>query len=130
MTIEAEIRDRLLGDATVVAAVVARIYYGQMPQAASLPAIVFQRVTEERPSAMVSDIGLVAATFQVDCYATDLDAMADLRAAVRARLQRWSDAAADPAVSETFIQDVRDLGLDPDIRAWRGSVDVLVWHAE
>lgn len=130
MSIEATIRGRLLGDATIVAAVVARVYYGELPQAGTLPALRFQRVSENRPSAMGSDVALVEALWQVDVWAAGLDAMADLRDAVRARLQRWRDAAASPAISDCFIEDVRDHGLDADLRAWRGAVDVRIWHAE
>jgi len=130
MTIEAALVARLAADGAVAGLVGARIYWARLPQAATLPAIRLQRVVTTRPSAMGADGGFMESRFQVDVWADDTTQALALRRAVRAALQRWRDAAADPAVQDTFIEDERDHGLDPDLRQERAAVDIVVWHEE
>lgn len=125
MSIEAELRDRLTGDATVGGLVGSRVFYGRLAQNAAMPAVTFIRITTGRESAMGVD-GLASPSFQVDCWADDMDGVQALRDAVRARLQRWRDAASDPVVQDCFIEDEADMGLDPDIFKERARIDIRV----
>lgn len=130
MSIEAALVTRLLADGTVAGIIGTRVYYAVLIQNATLPAVRYQRVTSRRPSVMGVDTGLVETTFQIDCWAATLDGMADLRDACRRAVQRWRDLGASPAISDTFIDDERDHGREHDLEAYRGGLDIRIWHSE
>ncbi len=130
MSIEAALVARLLADGAVSGIIGTRVYYAVLIQNATLPAVRYQRVTSRRPSTMGVDTGLVETTFQVDCWAATLDGMADLRDACRQALQRWQAPAGSPVIHDTFIDDERDHGREHDLEAYRGGLDIRIWHGE
>ena len=69
MTIQSEIYSRLSGYAALTAIVGTRICPIRLPQNTSFPAVTFQIISANRPSAFSSDTGDVQYRIQVDIYA-------------------------------------------------------------
>lgn len=111
MTIESVLYSRLTGFAGLSALVGSRVYPTKLKQDSDLPALVYWRVTAERPAAMARDSGIVFARFQVGSFAKRFDDANDVRAQVRAALKRWSDPGP-PEVLDVFLQSEVDLFED------------------
>jgi len=87
--IENGIVDRLKTDTAVKAIVDARIYSLLAPQNAAKPHITYQRVGTDRDRHLQGPSGLVRGTFQLDCWASTMDAARALADAVRLRLDNF-----------------------------------------
>lgn len=126
---DAALYARLVADAAV-SALTTRVYPVRLPDKAVLPAIRFFRVSTDRPSTMGADAGIAGARYQVDCWAVTQLGMIDLRDKLRQALQRWRDSGGSPVIQDTFIEAERDHGWEPDVQAFRGGIDALIWAEE
>ena len=82
-----------------------RIQPGFLPQAMTLPAITYTRISAFRPSLMGADSGLVRARYQIDCWADTHAAARQLREQVRIAVQRKRGVFAGVTVQDVFIED-------------------------
>ena len=137
MTIEAEIYTRLSGFAGLSALVSTRIYpRGEMPQNVEMPALSYQRISAERPSAMGVDTGLVRARFQFDCWSgvhrDDTEGTFDESRAVfeqvRLALQRWRTTSGT-IVQDTFIVGDQDL-YETESKTFHAVLDAEIIYEE
>ena len=127
--VEEAIKTRLDTFSGLTALVSSRIYYVEMPQDVAYPAVVYQRITTDRPSAMGSDIGIARVRFQVTVYG---DVAIDVRNAaqqVRAALQRWNGTEQGVVILATFMEDEIDQ-KNPDVDIFQRIIDVEVNHRE
>ena len=129
MSIESELYSKIKND-SAVAGITTRIYPVQIPAKTSLPAIRYMRLSTERFSTMGEDAGIAGAAYQIDCWAETQVQAIDLRDKVRIALQRWRDSTSSPVIQDTFIEAERDMGWEDDLKAYRTSVDALVWAEE
>jgi len=94
-----------------------------------VPFLTYRRISATRQSGMGSDIGIVSARFQIDVIALSYAGMRAVMEQARLALQRYRDAASNPEVLETFIQNEQELYEDePDLH--HGVLDVLLHHRE
>ncbi len=127
--VEDAIKSRLDGFTALTDLVSTRIYFVEMPQDVTYPAVVYQRISTDRPSAMGADIGIARARFQVSVFG---DVAIDVRNAaqqVRAALQRWNGTEATVTILETFMQDEQDQ-KNPDVDVFQRLIDVEVNYRE
>ena len=113
MTIETDLFDRLNAQ---VLSVAGRVRPNRLKQKEAYPAISFQRISSERPSAMSIDCGIVFARFQIDVWAERYHGATGARdifdTEVRPALQRWRKTTGTP-IQDTFLETDQDL-RDPD----------------
>lgn len=131
MTIESAIYSRLSGFAGLSALVSTRIYPNVLAQNATLPAVVYQRISAGRISLMGVDAAVLPARFQFTAWATGHTAAAAVRDQVRQALQRWSQTGP-PVVQDTYIEneiDLFDEGDDGTVLA-QLVLDALIWFEE
>jgi hypothetical protein len=133
MTIEALIGERLASDATLTALVGERIYYLSLPDKLKYPCVCFKRISTRRDSyGMTGGAHLSESLFQFDCYAKTPEAMAQVRDAVRARIERYQDKTSTPVVQDCFIENEMDDELEdaqgdgPRLRVFWGELDIMV----
>ena len=122
---------RLEAHAGTAALVAERIYAVRAEQGATPPLIVYQVISETRPSAMGSDTGNVRARVQIDSYAADYDAARALSEQVRAALQRYSATVASVQIDDIQLDD--DSGEDTfedEVELYRVRQDYLIWYRE
>lgn len=97
--IEDALRARLLADADVAALVATRVYPLKLPQGATFPAVVYQRIsTTSDGVAMESPVGPVRSRVQVTAWGVTFSATRQLAEAVMHALHGWSGTAAGESV--------------------------------
>lgn len=132
MSVELEIRTRLVADSAVAALVkvgsVSRIYALFLPQNPTLPAITYQRISGPRIQELNAATEWGRARIQYDCWAdTYLGAQA-LAAAVRRSLNGHVGKLATLKVG-IRLDNERDLYED-ELNIFRISQDYMVVHTE
>lgn len=89
--IEDVLKAALLADAAVAALVGTRVWPARLPQTATLPAVVFQRVaTVPSSPALSNPVGPTRARVQMSCWATTFGGARELGDAVMHALNGWS----------------------------------------
>lgn len=110
----------LLADASVAAVVSTRVYPLELPQDATLPAIVYSDLGGPRAHSLAGDSGIGRARVQVDMYAATLDAANALAVLVRTCI----NAAFGVECPEP--QRIRETELD----RYRLTVDYVLDHGD
>jgi hypothetical protein len=120
---EDSLRAVLLGNAAVVALVIARVYPMQLPEIPTLPAITYQRVaTPDRALTTTSDSKLFKARFLINCWAATYTGARALGAAAVTALSRYQG----PYASD--IQVIEDMdGEDPETSRKRVILGIYLW---
>lgn len=100
------IRAALLDNATVIAAVVDRVHYQQLPQESTLPHVWFSRNSKTEDDMLSDDEGLIIETYSVEIISTTnaedlVDAVADTLAALEGE-------SGDQFVSLVDVTDADD----------------------
>jgi hypothetical protein len=96
--IEDVIYSRLQATSAVTDLVSTRVYPVRRPADASLPLIVFERMSELIPLAMVSDPGNVISRFRFSCQASTPENARTLAAKVKASIGYYADSTTTPVV--------------------------------
>ena len=89
---------RLQATSGVTDMVSTRCYPVRRPADASLPLVVYERVSEVDPPAMVSDPGNVIARFRFSCQADSPENARVLAAAVKAAIAYYASSGTTPVV--------------------------------
>lgn len=126
MSVESALRDRLLSDATIAAAVGERVHPTLAPQGSKPPYIVYTRIGARHEASLAGPSGLARAVYQIDCYAAAPDAAIELGDAVRALLhaQSWSAVGVSYA---PLVETERDLP-DEEARLHRRTLEIALWY--
>lgn len=96
--IEDVIYSRLQATSAVTDLVSTRVYPVRRPADASLPLIVFERMSELVPLAMVADPGNVISRFRFSCQADTPENARTLAAKVKASIGYYADSTTTPVV--------------------------------
>ena len=121
----------LLANAGVAALVGARVYPGVRPQGASLPAVIFNRISGQPGYTMDGPDGSSESRVQVDAYAGSYGATKALARAARLALSGLSGVHHGVTFQGVFMEGARDgfEGESPE-RIFRVSMDFTVWAIE
>lgn len=122
MTIANLVYSKLSGDAGVSALVSARVYPVILPQAPTLPAVSYQRISNTEQNGTSS---LRETRYQVDCWDDDFAGVQSLADAVKAALEEWIDRDQSPGVAMARVIGEFD-DYEPETDLYRVSVDVMV----
>lgn len=114
-----------------------RVYPGALPQDATLPAIVYKRLSSRRLQGAHSNPGIVYATIQVICVGGK-DAAADdvlaLNEQVRLALERYGWSIAGGLIDGVTVYDItigsEAMDYDTELDAHVTSTDYTVVHQE
>ena len=127
MAIEADIFARLTAHAGTTALVGTRVYPSIAPTGATLPHLVYTRITDSAVEAMQDSTGLRTAEFEIACYASSYTATQALTTQVQAALNRYSGTPSVHLIQEIVIESV-DTDYDPDAERHYSDVIVTVWY--
>lgn len=117
--VESAVRSTLLAHAGTSALVSTRVWYDQLPQNPTYPAVTVQQISGERPSAMGDDVGVGRGTIQVDAWAANRSDMKSLAEQTRDAMQRFRGTATNGTViHESLFRSEFPLN-DPEVHAWR-----------
>lgn len=107
----------------------ARITPQPLPQASTVPAVTYARVSTTRQSAMGSDTGDATARVQIDCWADTLLSALNVSEQVRAALQRWNGSAGGVTVTASFLANQITMYEDETLKH-RVMQDYMMWFRE
>lgn len=136
-TIEEALRAILTANAGVTAIVSTRVYPVVIPQAATLPAVAYQRISATREHNLGGPGGLTRVRFQLTMAAATYAAMKALANAVRVALDGYRgtvsgvfvQAALSEGEREQFVGETVQTGAEANM-TYNTQLDVLVWHSE
>lgn len=136
-TIEEALRTVLIGNVGVSALVGTRVYPVVAPQGASLPAVVYQRISANRQHHLQGPSGLTQVRMQFTAIATTYSAMKALANALRQALDGYRNTVSGVFVQavlsagerEQFIGETVQSGAEADM-TYSTQLDMLVWHSE
>lgn len=110
----------LLDDSYVTNVVGQRIYPLRMPQNASLPAVVYQRIGVDPVSSLSGDSYLDRARIQITCWALSYSAAVNLANKIRQSINRSEDIKS----ITVFEMDTED----PETKSYGVISDYLIWN--
>ena len=119
--IEESTRAVLIADGTVSGLIGTRVYPLKMPQPATMPSVVYMRISGPRDVSLDGASGSGRARLRYNCWAETYSGAKTLLEAVRAALDGISGAVA--ATSETDF-------YDDDGEAYVASIDYYIHHTE
>ena len=122
----------LQGVAGITALVSTRVYGDRIPQAATLPCIVVQRIDTPRILTMQSSGAtgdLIHPRFQLDAWATTHASAKAITDAIRATLHGKTGSAGGVTLRAALADNER-VGWEPESQLYRGRSDYIVWHEE
>ena len=105
-----------------------RIYPILLPQEATLPAVVYTRISTPRLYKLEDEF-LPQGRFQFDCYAEEFQEAKEVAADVKAALDLYSGAMGAYTVEMCIIEDEMDT-YEPETGYWRSMVEVVIWYIE
>ena len=131
MTLEQGIRAASIADTDVNALVSGRIYHERMPQKATMPAIVFSRVSTSQNSLLDGVDTLTQARIQFDIYGDTSSSVRDLATKVRALFNGHRGDLGGAAVQFATLDSELDSGFfDGDEERRRIMTDFIFWLHE
>jgi len=139
MIIEAAAYAKLQTVTAVTDLVSTRIYPNHAPQAATMPYIVYNRISQQRIRHMTATAALRETRIQYDCIADDPMEARNVADALIAALDHtsgtWDSGGANQAsISHAYVDnnfaDFDQPQDKSDVGTYRAVVDVVIWHAE
>jgi len=104
-----------------------RVYpMGNLPQAATYPALTYLRVSNPPEYSHDGRGSLVHPRYQLDCWAETSAAVETLNAQVLTALSHWAQLFGQPAIVEEAGAD----GYEPETKLYRSRIDVILWYVE
>jgi hypothetical protein len=119
----------LKANAGLVAIVGTRVYPQNLPQKATLPAVVYKQISGIRPQSMEGADGLNNGRYEFECNALDYLTVKRLSQAVRQALSDFSGVTGSTAVFNASLLAERD-SFDSITLTFRCSLDFQIWHSE
>lgn len=132
MSVETAIWRRLRDDPGVSALVGQRITpvkRGTTDGWEQLPAITYQRISNQRWHDSQGLGGLARPRVQLTCWGSSWSSARSVADAVRRALEGWKDPNADPPVDGVLVQNDLDL-YDEETDTHYVPIDVFVWQRE
>lgn len=129
------LRTFLLSKSAVTDVAGTRVYFGNLPQTPTFPAVVMHLITSESQRHHGNASGLVRSTIQIDCHDDEYQTSENLSEQVRKVTESQTERAwGSETARRAYITGRRDLTeppvdgsqLHPKIR----SLDLAVWHTE
>lgn len=129
MIIEESLVAKLLATAAVTALVGARIEPLVLSQGATLPAIVYQRISGPRVRSHSGPSGLAHPRIQFTCWGSTYLQAKSVAKALRQTFDGFKDLAASPAIGGLFVENDLD-DYEEETQTYQVIVDVIAWHSE
>lgn len=123
----------MLGDANIVALVVARVYPIKIPQGVSMASVVYTRISGQGDYTMQGASGLARPRYQLDAWAPTADAAVALANRVKDRIDGYSGEMGTGAnlvrVQGVFCENERE-SYDDVVQLFSVSRDYFIWNEE
>lgn len=123
MSFEVGLRALLMADSGISGIVGAQIYPVILEEGATLPALVYQRISGPRVQSLDGASGLAVLRIAISCYSTLFATVRDLASKVRVRLNGYRGTLSEgTVVGGALLLDERDIFSEP-VRIFRTDLD-------
>lgn len=132
-TLEQAIYSILHGDTTIVSLVSTRITPLLVAQEMAMPAITYQKVSDERLQTLSGDIGEGRPDYQINCLASSYLGALTLEAAVKSALVNYSGTVDGIVIKQLVYSGSRDMATDATdtkVQIFGRSIDVEFWYED
>lgn len=129
MALEAELRTYTLAGAAVAGLVGTRMHARMLPQAPTLPAIVYQRIDTRRLHDLAGPDGLPRARMQVTCWGSTPAVAYSVASVVRERLDGFKGTWGTLTIGSCLCVGERDLD-DPEASRNAVALDFMIQYEE
>ncbi len=127
--IEDGIADYMENHAGISALVGNRIYPMVLPDEATYPAIVYQKISGLMVASHSGNSGLGNPRFQISCWGETYPVAKALSRQVKLAFHGYKGAMGDITCQAAFVDAELD-DMDQQTKLFRVMIDVLLWHAE
>ena len=128
-SLEKAVRTLLLADATIAAAVGARLYGSRMPQGVQYPAIVIHRISASRVRSLAGPSGYAIVRVQLDVWAVTYEQTKEIGDRIRAVLDGYAGTVEGVQFGNAEPVMEQD-DFDGDVEAYRLIQDWMIGHRE
>ena len=105
------------------------IFPMRAPEGATLPFLVFHKVSAPSIHSKDGDMNLASPHFQITAWAKEYQDAKAVQSAVRAALNGYAGPTLQGVtVPELIVENEQDLS-DPETLEYGASLDVIVWHS-
>jgi hypothetical protein len=129
VTLEAELRTYTLAGVAVAGLVGTRMHARMLPQAPTLPAIVYQRIDTRRLHDLAGPDGLPRARMQVTCWGSTPAVAYSVASVVRERLDGFKGTWGTLTIGSCLCVGERDLD-DPEASRNAVALDFMIQYEE
>jgi len=129
VALEAELRTYTLAGAAVAGLVGTRMHARMLPQAPTLPAIVYQRIDTRRLHDLAGPDGLPRARMQVTCWGSTPAVAYSVASVVRERLDGFKGTWGTLTIGSCLCVGERDLD-DPEASRNAVALDFMIQYEE
>jgi len=119
----------LKADAGIASLAAGRVYPQNLPQNATLPAVVYRQFSGKRPSTMDNARQLTDDAFHLTCSALDYKGSKQLSEKVRQALEGFSGAMGGTAILGVFLTHEGDTYAAESL-IFDTDLEFRIWHRE
>jgi hypothetical protein len=127
--IESALYSAIKNASAVAALVGTRVYRAHLPQAPTLPAVAFSRISTTRWVVHSGSVPVQQAIFQVSCWGADSDSAGALAKAVSDALNGYTNTSGTDKIFVAKVDNVVELP-DPETRQYLVAVDIQLTYKE
>ena len=127
MSVEKDIRT-YMGTRTAITDIVgSRIYAQKLPQAATFPSLVYNRVSTQRTYSHSGDSNMTSPRIQYSCFAETYEEAKDLAEQIVSEMSGFKGTAGSSTIYSTFVDNELDL-IDPESKLYFIPVDLMITY--
>ena len=123
------LREFLLADPAIAAAVVDRIFPSRIPQGTRGSCIVYNRISDQGFHVYEGPLGFARPRYQLDSWASNPDTAAGLANLIKERLDGFAGSMGSVTVQGALFQSLFE-AYDPEADLYRVSQDYLIMFVE
>lgn len=127
--IESAVYSRVTGDGAVAALIGTRMYPTKLEQGATMPAVSFQHVSEERKGTFGSPATMPGVLMQIDCWDSTFTGVKTLARAVRLALDNFKGLSAGETISAVLLENQTDQ-YEEAVKLYRVLMEFRIWWQE
>ena len=127
MSVEIDIRTYMLTKTAITNIVGSRIHAQKLPPEATLPALVYNRVSTQRTYSHSGDSNFTTPRIQYSCFAENYEGAKDLAEQIVSEMSGFSGTAGSSTIYSTFVEGELDM-LDPESKLYFIPVDLMITY--
>ncbi len=125
MSVEKDIRT-YMGTRTAITDIVgSRIYAQKLPQEATFPSLVYNRVSTQRTYSHSGDSSLTTPRIQYSCFAETYEDAKDLAEQIVSEMSGFKGTAGTATIYSTFVESELDM-IGPESKLYFIPVDLMI----